>query len=91
MDFSNMGEHETLLGFMGLGGTELIVILLVFLLLFGATKIPELAKGLGSGVREFKKAVKEIETDAPDKAKSAAGDTKTALAEEPTGNDKEYA
>ncbi len=40
----------------GLGGTELIVILLILLLLFGGSKLPSLAKGLGDSVREFKKA-----------------------------------
>jgi sec-independent protein translocase protein TatA len=38
------------------GGWELIVIVLVIVLLFGSRKIPELMKGLGSGIREFKKA-----------------------------------
>jgi sec-independent protein translocase protein TatA len=42
------------------GGTELIVILVVVLLLFGAKKIPELAKGLGTGIKEFKKATTNI-------------------------------
>jgi sec-independent protein translocase protein TatA len=40
----------------GLGGSELILILGVALLLFGGKKLPELAKGLGQGIREFKKA-----------------------------------
>jgi sec-independent protein translocase protein TatA len=44
---------------MGISIRELIVILLIVLILFGAKKIPELAKGLGSGLREFKKAAKE--------------------------------
>lgn len=39
----------------GVGPTELIIVLAIILLLFGAKKIPELAKGLGTGVREFKK------------------------------------
>jgi sec-independent protein translocase protein TatA len=43
-----------------LGGTEVVVILLVVLLLFGAKKIPELAKGLGTGIKEFKKATREV-------------------------------
>ncbi len=38
---------------------ELIIILVIVLLLFGAKKIPDLAKGLGSGIKNFKKAVKE--------------------------------
>ncbi len=41
------------------GGTELIVVLVIILLLFGAKRIPELAKGLGSGVREFKKGTRD--------------------------------
>ena len=39
----------------GVGPTELIIILTIVLLLFGAKKIPELARGLGTGIREFKK------------------------------------
>jgi TatA/E family protein of Tat protein translocase len=45
----------------GLGTQELILILVIALLLFGAGKLPELARSLGISVREFKKAVKEIE------------------------------
>lgn len=41
------------------GGSELIVVLVIILLLFGAKRIPELAKGLGSGVREFKKGTRD--------------------------------
>ncbi len=41
------------------GGTEIILILVVIALLFGAKKIPELARGLGKGVREFKDATEE--------------------------------
>ncbi|WP_018478820.1 Sec-independent protein translocase subunit TatA/TatB [Pontibacter roseus] len=47
----------------GLGGTEVVLILVAVLLLFGAKKIPELAKGLGRGIREFKDASKEIKHD----------------------------
>jgi len=45
---------------LGLGGGEIIVILVVILLLFGARKLPELAKGLGTGIKEFKKATREV-------------------------------
>ncbi|MDD6054946.1 MAG: twin-arginine translocase TatA/TatE family subunit [Helicobacter sp.] len=38
---------------------QLLIVLLIVVLLFGAKKIPELAKGLGSGIKNFKKAVKE--------------------------------
>jgi sec-independent protein translocase protein TatA len=41
------------------GGMEWVLIALVVLLLFGGKKIPELAKGLGSGIKNFKKSVKE--------------------------------
>lgn len=47
---------------MGIGGHELLLILLIVLLLFGAKKIPELAKGLGNGLREFKKASSDAES-----------------------------
>ena len=40
------------------GGTELIITLVIIFLLFGAKRIPELAKGLGSGVREFRKGTR---------------------------------
>ena len=44
-------------------GMELVLIVLVILLLFGGKKIPELAKGLGSGIKNFKKAVKDDEDE----------------------------
>jgi|GEM_PF-832807 len=46
-----------LLGLLGLGGQETILIVVVILVFFGGAKIPELAKGLGKGIREFKDAV----------------------------------
>lgn len=45
------------------GGWEWIIIILVVLIFFGAKKIPELARGLGRGIREFKDATKEIKRD----------------------------
>ena len=45
------------------GGMELAVIVLLVLVFFGAKKIPELARGLGRGIREFKDATKEIKKD----------------------------
>ncbi|MGD1087154.1 MAG: twin-arginine translocase TatA/TatE family subunit [Verrucomicrobiota bacterium] len=50
-----------------IGATEIILVLAVVLILFGAKKIPELAKGLGTGIKEFKKATKEV-TDEVQKA-----------------------
>jgi sec-independent protein translocase protein TatA len=46
--------------FLGLGGTELMVVFGAALLLFGPKKLPELARGLGKGIREFKKASNEV-------------------------------
>jgi len=46
-----------------LGWPEIVAILAVVLLLFGAKKLPELAKGLGSGIKEFKKASREVQDE----------------------------
>jgi sec-independent protein translocase protein TatA len=51
---------KMMLGIFNLGGGEIILILAVVLILFGAKKIPELAKGLGQGIKEFKKATREV-------------------------------
>ena len=49
--------HLLIFGFLGsLGGTEILLIVLVILLFFGGRRIPELARGLGKGIREFKNA-----------------------------------
>ena len=45
------------------GGWEIVLILAVVLILFGARKLPELAKGLGQGIKEFKKATHEVSDD----------------------------
>ncbi|MBN8707664.1 MAG: twin-arginine translocase TatA/TatE family subunit [Bacteroidetes bacterium] len=47
----------------GLSGGEIILILVVFLILFGSKKIPEFAQSLGKGMREFKKAASDIQTE----------------------------
>ncbi len=52
----------------GLGPSELLVIFFVIILLFGGKKLPELAKGLGKGIREFKKA-QQGELDEPEEKK----------------------
>jgi sec-independent protein translocase protein TatA len=51
---------STLLFLGGIGGPEIFLILGIVILLFGAKKIPELARGMGKGIREFKDATKEI-------------------------------
>lgn len=58
--------------FGNLNGWELLVIIFAILLLFGAKKIPELAQGLGKGLKEFKKGLKDVE----DEIKSAAKEDK---------------
>lgn len=50
-----------------IGSTELILITGIALLLFGGKKLPEMMRGLGKGVSEFKKGVKEV-TDIPDQS-----------------------
>ncbi len=47
-------------GIFNLGGGEVIIILALVLILFGAKKLPELAKGLGTGIKEFKKATRDV-------------------------------
>ncbi len=48
-----------------IGMTELLVILAIFILIFGASKIPQLGKGLGEGIRNFKKGLKGDDETAP--------------------------
>ena len=57
------------------GGTELLIVLAIVVLLFGAKKIPELAKGFGKGIKNFKEEMKDVEnevasTDEPKKVES---------------------
>jgi len=69
------------------GGTELLIIFGIIVLLFGAKKIPDLAKGLGKGIKNFKSEMKEIDepevaaTEAPKKVETEA--TTTASTEAP--------
>lgn len=60
-----------------LGGSEVIIILVVLVLFFGAKRIPELARGLGKGVREFKDATTG-ESKATDERRDGAGPTTPA-------------
>jgi sec-independent protein translocase protein TatA len=48
---------------LGLGGPEIALIMFAMLLLFGAKKIPELARGLGKGIREFKDATSDVKKE----------------------------
>lgn len=54
-------------GFLGLGVQELLIILLIVVVLFGASKLPQLARGLGQSAKEFRKGISE---DAKDEAKA---------------------
>jgi TatA/E family protein of Tat protein translocase len=76
---------------------ELLVILIVVLLLFGSKKIPEIAQGLGKGIREFKKSIKEVEDQitTPDKevrdlkkSVKEVGEQLTGSANDKTNKDK---
>ena len=58
------------------GTTEILLIVLVVLIFFGAKKIPELAQGLGKGIREFSKAAKEVSEDIDTESKKI--DTKSS-------------
>ena len=51
---------NVMFGLFNLGGGEIILILALVLVLFGAKKLPELAKGLGTGIKEFKKATRDV-------------------------------
>jgi sec-independent protein translocase protein TatA len=63
----NLSLNNTIMSTLGfiqnMGPGSMILIVLVILLLFGAKRIPELAKGLGRGIREFKDATKDIQND----------------------------
>ena len=62
------------------GGWEMVVIALVILLMFGAKKLPELARGLGQGIREFKGAV--------DGVKDELKETQDSIEKEPNSEEK---
>jgi len=55
----------------GMGGSELLIILAIVLLLFGGTKLPEFAKGLGKSIKEFKKASQSDDDETPAKTVEA--------------------
>jgi sec-independent protein translocase protein TatA len=55
--------REKELSMFGLGYQELLIILVIVLILFGANRLPELARSLGSSVKEFKKGVNEVKAE----------------------------
>lgn len=60
----------TLFAVFGLGMPEMIIILVILLVLFGGSKLPSLAKGLGQSIKEFKKSSKEEPEPEPEPAKT---------------------
>ncbi|MCT7405003.1 MULTISPECIES: twin-arginine translocase TatA/TatE family subunit [Aliarcobacter] len=60
-------------------GMELVIIVIIVLILFGGKKIPELAKGLGSGIRNFKKAIKEDDNEEVAENKPTETDKKAEI------------
>ena len=73
---------ESLLAFGGLSPWELLIVVLVIVLLFGSAKIPQLMRGLGSGINEFKKGLKEGDKEAAAESKEG-GEKKDAAAPAP--------
>ena len=59
---------NSLLIFGTLGPTELIIILIIVILIFGVNKIPQLGKGIGEGIRNFKSSIKSIHEETDEKA-----------------------
>ena len=58
----------------GLGAQELLLILVIVIVLFGAKRIPEIARGLGKSMTEFKKGVKDVDSEVQDAANAANAD-----------------
>lgn len=63
------------------GGMEILIILMVILLFFGAKRIPELARGIGQGINEFRKASDEIKKELEKGEKEGYGTEKTEKTE----------
>ena len=74
-----MSTFVTPVALFNIGGPELVLILLIVLLLFGGAKLPQLAKGLGQAIREFKKASSEE----PESKPTTADATKAAEPKKP--------
>ena len=71
--------------FFGLGTTEIILIVLVVLLLFGGRKIPELMRGVGKGVKSFKDGIAGMDEDLKEKDKSKKPADKKDVPKNPAG------
>lgn len=82
---------NTMFALFDLGGGQILLILALILIFFGAKRIPDLAKGLGQGIKEFKKATREVteeihnaETSPPPEAPKQVAQVASAPAETPT-------
>ena len=65
---------------------ELLIVLAIVVLLFGAKKIPDLAKGMGKGIKDFKKAIKEDEEEPKEIAKNEAEESEAKIEEKKNEN-----
>ena len=63
----------------GLGGNELIIVLIIVLVLFGGAKIPQMMRGLGEGMREFKKATRDDEDESSLTERKSASSTSSRV------------
>lgn len=79
-----MAISPVLFAAFGFGGGELLIILLILLVLFGGSKLPSLAKGLGQSIKEFKKASKDEEESKP--AEVEVKKTTTEVTKSPGAN-----
>ena len=73
----------------GMGPWELLLIFLAVLLLFGAKRLPEIAQGLGKGIREFRKAMKETTDDLKESLDSEDKDESKSGSRKPSGGDEQ--
>ncbi|MEJ2110192.1 MAG: twin-arginine translocase TatA/TatE family subunit [Acidobacteriota bacterium] len=72
----NLDPTALLMFLPSLGPMELIIILVIVILIFGVNKIPQLGKGLGEGIRNFKSSIKSISEDSDEKAEDKTKEEK---------------
>ena len=58
-----MQSTNAVLAIMNMGWPEIVIVIVIFILLFGAKKLPELARGVGKSIKEFKKATSNVEDE----------------------------
>ena len=79
-------ESKMTLAFLNIGTQEMILIVIVILLLFGGKKLPELARGLGRGIREFKDASEDIKREISDQINNFEKDLDVTVDDKKTTN-----